>query len=250
MRAWPLLRHRNKCLWRHGQDRSTSYVLRASSGKARISNEPGLLPCTVTKTCGAVFAATSRRIRRGELTGKPPFTTSAFVVESSMATKTRRLMAPGTIGMSGSRRARSGKSRTLCLRVGTWLSNFATFRQGSYEIGGCRSQAQSKTKSLVSTTVSTEKYEPGPFDFCLLHISFCPENELGSSEKCEPGPFCANIGGHFGAVLLGKRMDIGLLILGLRLGCLNLRAVYELKASLAPFICIAIPGETLPIKWT
>jgi hypothetical protein len=25
----------------------------------------------------------------------------------------------------------------------------------------------------------------------LLHISFCPENELGSSEKCEPGPFCA-----------------------------------------------------------
>jgi hypothetical protein len=198
----------------------------------------------------APFAVTSRRIRRGELTGKPPFTTSAFVVESSMATKTRRLMAPGTIGMSGSRRARSGKSRTLCLRVGTWLSNFATFRQGSYEIGGCRSQAQSKTKSLVSTTVSTEKYEPGPFDFCLLHISFCPENELGSSEKCEPGPFCANIGGHFGAVLLGKRMDIGLLILGLRLGCLNLRAVYELKASLAPFICIAIPGETLPIKWT
>jgi hypothetical protein len=27
----------------------------------------------------------------------------------------------------------------------------------------------------------------------LLHISFCPENELGSSEKCEPGPFCEPI---------------------------------------------------------
>jgi hypothetical protein len=49
-------------------------------------------------------------------------------------------------------------------------------------------------------------------------------------------PTNSNIGGRFGAVLLGKRMDIGLLILGLRLGCLNLRAVYELNASLAPFI--------------
>jgi hypothetical protein len=56
-----------------------------------------------------------------------------------MVIKTRRRLVPGKIELSALRQARSGKSRTLSLRLGTWLNNFATFRQTSCE--RVRSQA-------------------------------------------------------------------------------------------------------------
>lgn len=85
----------------------------------------------MTETCGAAFAATNRKIRRGELMAEARSMTSVPVAESSMATKTHRQQGPATTEPSGLQQARNGKNPAPSQRGGTSVNNFTTFRPSS-----------------------------------------------------------------------------------------------------------------------